>query len=77
MIALGHAGFLTDAERTAWAERVVTMPKLDGAGAMLWRSTLASLLGLRLLGLDGERAAIDAYFEAHVDILLAVVESQP
>ena len=75
-IALGHAGFLAEAERASWAERATTVPELDGAGAMLWRSTLSSLLGLRSLGLDGERALVVAYFEAHVDVLLAVVERQ-
>ena len=43
---------------------------------MLWQSTLTSLRTLRAIGLDGERALIDAYFEAHVDVLHAIVEQQ-
>jgi hypothetical protein len=75
-LALGHAGFLPEAKRVEWSNRAEAVPKLDSAGAMLWQSTITSLRGLKALGLDGEQALIDAYFEAHVDVLLAIVEKQ-
>jgi hypothetical protein len=52
------------------------MPQLAPAGQMLWHSTVESLRSLRCLGLDGEQALVDAYVEAHIDLLLAIIDSK-
>ena len=75
-LALAHAGYLGEPERAAWLARTTTPPTFDAIGGMLWRSTVESVERLRCLGIAGERPLIDAYLEAHVDVLLAIVERQ-
>ena len=75
-IALAHAGLLTDAERARCQVRAPEIPELEGAGAILWRTTIASLEELRCLGLEKEKPLMDAYVEAHVDLVLAIIEGQ-
>ena len=75
-LALAHAGYLGKPERAAWLARTTTPPMVDPGDGMLWRTTIGSLEELRCLGIVGEQPLIDAYLEAHVDVLLAIIERQ-
>ncbi len=68
---------LARAAQTAGTPPPPPPPGLDAAATIMWRTTVASLAALQPLGIDGEHALLDAYFEAHVDLLLAIVEERP
>jgi len=46
---------------------------LEFGDGRLWWLTMESLAALRCLGIAGEQVLIDAYREAHVDVLHAIV----